>query len=184
MKTVDMKKKKEKIIVLLLILAFGISYRLMDYAPNFSPIAAIALFCGFYFKRKEALLVPLVILLISDLWLGFYNLNIMLSVYGSILLIGALGIILKKIGHHFAILGSLFGSVVFFLVTNFAVWFYGAWYESSLSGLMNCYYLALPFFRNTLLGDLSFTFILFGAYELSRVYKKKTALISRKVISK
>ncbi len=67
---------------------------------------------------------------------------------------------------------ALSGSLFFFLVSNFACWLQPSLgYERSLEGLGKCYVAAVPFFRGTILGDLAFTGVLFGAYAiLSRVY--------------
>jgi hypothetical protein len=61
---------------------------------------------------------------------------------------------------------SLISSLAFFLITNFAVWAFFSWYPHTFAGLVSCFTLALPFFRNTLLGDLVYSGIFFGAYEL------------------
>jgi hypothetical protein len=45
-------------------------------------------------------------------------------------------------------------SFVFFLVSNFGVWWH--WYPHTVSGLTTCYSLAIPFYKNTLFGDLFF----------------------------
>ncbi|MFA4818191.1 MAG: DUF6580 family putative transport protein, partial [Parcubacteria group bacterium] len=58
-------------------------------------------------------------------------------------------------------------SITFFLVTNFAVWAFFDWYPHTWAGLITNFTLALPFFRNTLLGDVFYTGVLFGAYELA-----------------
>jgi hypothetical protein len=60
----------------------------------------------------------------------------------------------------------LASSVLFFVLTNFGVWAFDALYPKTLEGLMACYVAAIPFFRNTLLGDLSYTVVLFGGFAL------------------
>ena len=174
---------KEKIIFILLLLIIGIFYRFMPHPPNFSPLAAIALFGGFYFSRMRFALIPIAILFLTDIVLGFYQIEIMLSVYTSFILITLLGVQIKKKTSFYTIIGgSLLGSILFFLITNFSVWLFGNWYAHDFSGLINCFYLALPFFRNTLLGDLFFTAVFFGIYEFSQIYiLKKRAKLSRPI---
>jgi hypothetical protein len=151
----------------LLIIA-GAVMRLLPHAANFTPIAAIALFGGVYLKRSYALFLPLAALAISDIAIGFDSLESRLAVYGSFALIGLIGIaVRKKKNPATVIAGSLAGSVVFYLVTNFAFFYTSAMYPHNLYGVMSSYYNALPFFRNTLLGDLFYTGLLFGAYELA-----------------
>lgn len=141
--------------------------RLIPHAPNFAPIAALALFGGVYLDRKYALLIPLLGMFFSDLYIGFAPLWVTFSVYGSFLFIGLIGLWIRKHKNTGNIIGAtLFGSIIFYLVTNFAVWVATPWYSKDISGLISCYYLALPFFRNTLLGDLFYVGVMFGLYEL------------------
>jgi len=144
-------------------------YDVIPHLANFAPIAAMALFSGVYFNNKKyALVVPLAAMLLADLFIGFYNPWIMASVYGTFLLIGLLGIWLKKHKTVPNVLGaSLIGSVMFFLVTNFAVWAIPhSIYPQTLQGLLQSYTMGLPFFRNTLMGDLFYTGSMFGLMEL------------------
>lgn len=142
--------------------------RLLPHLPNFAPIAAMALFGGTYLNKKYALIVPLAAMIISDIFIGFYNPWIMMSVYGSFLLIGLIGLYLKNHKTIPNIIGaSLIGSVGFFLITNFAVWAVpGSFYPHTLQGLLNSYMMGLPFFRHTLMGDLFYTGAIFGLMEI------------------
>jgi hypothetical protein len=146
--------------------------------PNFTPIAAMALFGGTYLNRKYALLVPIIAMLVSDIFIGFYSPIVMFSVYSSFVFAGLIGLWLAKrksvTNVIFAAAGS---SILFFLVTNFAVWF--MWYPRNFVGLTTCYTLAIPFFRNTLLGDLFYTGAFFGGYELVLRLVKKTRLATK-----
>jgi hypothetical protein len=67
-------------------------------------------------------------------------------------------------------------SLLFFVATNFAVWYFGSLYTHDASGLFECYIAAIPFFKFTLLGDLMWTAVLFGGYALSRVGLKSFEL--------
>jgi len=157
----------EFICALLFILA-GIVFRLIPHAPNFTPIAAMALFGGTYLNKKYALIIPLAVMLISDYFIGFYNYWILISVYGSFLVIGLIGLWLKNHKSVPNVIGaSLFGSIIFFLVTNFAVWAVPhSMYAHNLPGLLQSYIMGLPFFRNTLMGDMFYVGLMFGLYEI------------------
>jgi hypothetical protein len=158
--------KKTKIIAAVILIALGVACRLLPHLGNFAPIAAIALFSGSYLGRRYAVIVPLVAMLIGDLVIGFYSLPLMVVVYGSYALIGLLGTLLQKSRSWQSVLSlSITGSFIFFLATNWAVWQFSFWYAKDLAGLVNCFVMALPFFRHTLLGDLFYTSVLFGAYE-------------------
>jgi uncharacterized protein DUF6580 len=154
---------------LMLVMAIVVSAafsRLIPHAPNLTPMTAVALFAGAYIAdRKLALLVPLAALLLSDALLGFYGPGEMLAVYFSTALTAALGIWVKK-NRAFLRVGSaaIAGSVLFFVLTNFSVWAFRTMYPKTGAGLIACYVAALPFFRNTLIGDLLYTAVLFGGF--------------------
>jgi hypothetical protein len=145
--------------------------RLAPHPPNVTPIAAIALFGGVYFRdRKIAFLLPLAAMLLSDLVLGFgvYGMALMKSqpvVYLCMLLTVAMGRGIQtgrsvpKIA-----LGTLASSLMFYVVTNFAVWAFDSLYPKTWDGLIACYTAAIPFFRNSLIGDLFFAAVLFGGF--------------------
>jgi uncharacterized membrane protein len=151
----------------LLVILVAVLMRLLPHLPNFTPIAAMALFGGVYLNKKYALIIPLLAMFISDIFLGFHQ--TMPYVYGSFILAGVIGLWLKT--HKSAknvICASLISSIIFFLITNFGVWATG-WYPRTLSGLMQSYMMGLPFFRNTVLGDLCYTGVFFGCYELAQL---------------
>lgn len=151
--------------------------RLLPHPPNFAPIAALALFGGVYLNRKYALLVPLAAMFFSDYFLGFSEFWVTFSVYLSFFSIGLIGLWLKSHKKLPNIVGaSLLGSVLFFALTNFAVWAATPWYTKDLAGFIQCYLLALPFFRNTLLGDLFYVGTMFGLYELAQFIVSKKPL--------
>jgi len=153
-------------VVLILVAAFS---RLIPHPPNFTPLAAMALAGGVYLDRRFALLVPLMALFLTDAILGFHNL--MAFVYGSFLAIGLLGFWLRSHKKPVIVFGSaLASSVLFFIVTNFGVWAMdgATLYPKTLAGLIECYTLAIPFFRNTVFGDLAYTAIMFGLFEFAQ----------------
>jgi len=165
------KIKTLEFFIALLFVLIGASLRLFPHPPNFAPIAAIALFGGVYFSKKIAFSLPLLSMIISDIFIGFYEPKVMASVYGSFLLCVALGSWLKKHKKWYAVVGSsLLGAVLFFVITNFAVWAFTPWYPKTTSGLIQCYLMALPFFKNTILGNLFYTTCLFGIYEMAKLW--------------
>ncbi len=162
--------------VYFLILA-AVILRFLPHAPNFAPITAVALFGGTYLANKKlAIVLPIAAMLVSDYFIGFYHWPIMLSVYLSFALSGLLGLWLRRRKNLNNTIGTtLFASIQFFLITNFAVWAFGTMYPHTASGLLASYVNAVPFFRNTLLGDFFYVGVMFGAYELikRRVARKK-----------
>ncbi len=142
--------------------------RLIPHPPNFTPVAAMALFAGATVAdRKLALVMPLVALLLSDLLIGFHG--TMLFVYLGVALMTALGFMLhKRSSRARIIIGAVAGSVLFYVLTNLGVWLVTGTYEASLAGLISCYVAAIPFFHNTLISTLLFSGLLFGADHLFR----------------
>ena len=163
-----------------LLLAIAILFRVFKDAyhliPNFAPIAAIALFGGVYLKKKWAIILPLSAMAVSDLFIGYYSLPVMLSVYGSFALIGIIGLAIRKNKKLLTVFGgAIGGSVLFFVITNFGVWAFTPMYAKTIEGLIQCYVLAIPFFKYTMLGDVFFVGVLFGSYEFALAYKRKKA---------
>ncbi len=145
----------------------GALARVIPHAPNFAPIGAMALFGGTYMDKKQALILPILAMMLSDFIIGFDSLPMRIAVYGSFLAIVLIGFWLKKrLSYKTLIVSSLAASVLFFFVTNFAVWAFGTMYPKSLYGLSQAFFYALPFFRNTLLGDLFYSGAFFGGYQL------------------
>lgn len=173
-----MIKPSSNLITALLLIAVGIVARLLPHPANFAPIGAVALFGGMYLTRRYAIILPLVAMLISDIFIGFYTWQIMTSVYISFALTGLIGLCVRKNKKLSTIIGgTVLGSILFFLITNFAVWAFGTMYAHNLAGLTQSYIMAIPFFRNSLLGDLFYVGLLVGSYEAIRYFllKKKAA---------
>ncbi len=149
-----------------LLIVLGIITRLLPHPPNLTAIAAVALYSGYYLKnRKIGFLFPLLIMLLTDIKIGFYQWQLMLSVYLSFVIITVLGIFLEKKNWLFALPGSMIGSIIFFLITNWAVWQFTPWYPHNLAGLFACYLAGLPFLKNQFLGDIFYTAPLFSLTE-------------------
>lgn len=157
------------------IVAAAAMMRLVPHPPNFTPIAAMALFGGAHFmSRRAAFAVPLTAMLLSDLALGLaiYGSFAFVSipfVYGSFALIVGLGLLIRRRRSPLVVGGAvLTGSVLFFLVTNLGTWLTSGMYPKTLDGLIACYTAAIPFFRNALAGDLLYSAVLFGGFALTQ----------------
>ncbi len=151
------------------LIVLAVLSRFISIAPNFSPIISLALFSGAYLSnRKFAYLVPIAAMLISDTFLGFHY--DMFAVYGSFALIIYLGSKINKVNVKSVLINSIAGAVFFFLVTNFSVWITSGMYSHDLKGLMTCYEMAIPFFRNTISSSIIYSAVMFGTYELSAKY--------------
>ncbi len=157
-----------------LIISFAVALRLLPHPANVSPIAALALFGGAYLGRKYAIVIPLIAMLVSDLFLGFHA--SMPLVYIGFFLTGIIGIWLsKRKTIAFVASGTLFSSLLFYILTNFNYWYATSLYPKNIAGLYQSYFNALPFFRNSLIGDLFYVGLFFGAYELGLRFAQKPA---------
>lgn len=160
------------VMLALMLIIFAAFSRLIPHAPNFTPVISIALFAGAYLKKRYAFIVPVAALFLSDMVIGFYGLGTMAFVYGTFLLIVAMGLLLEKKVSAGKLLGlSLVGATLFFVTTNFAVWLFpGSIYPKTLAGLAECYVMAIPFFGNMVLSTLVYSAAMFGVYEVAEKY--------------
>ena len=141
--------------------------RLIPHPPNFTPIAAVALFGGAQFScKRTAFLVSLAGLFLSDLVFGFYAITPL--VYGSFALTVCLGFwIRQRRSVQRTAFAAVASAILFFGLTNFGVWTIDSLYPKTTAGLVDCYVAGIPFFRNMLLGDLLYSALLFGALALA-----------------
>ncbi|HLL61255.1 MAG TPA: DUF6580 family putative transport protein [Candidatus Nitrosocosmicus sp.] len=164
--------KKENILVFGLIILAIVLTRLLPHPVNFAPVAAVSLFAGAHMTGRSKYFIPLLIMFLSDLFLGFHS--TMIFVYGAFTLSVFLGRYLKQTNFYKTTTLTLFSSVLFFLITNFGVWLMNSMYEKSFFGLMQCYLMGIPFFRNTVLGDLMYTYAFFYGYRfISQYFRMK-----------
>jgi hypothetical protein len=156
--------KSARALAILFIFA-AVLIRLLPHPPNVAPIVGVGLFCGAYFSKRWVWVLPVLTMAAGDFLLGLRGVN--LFGWVAVALIGGLGLLLrsqKRLGPVAA--ASLAGSVIFYLISNFGVWMVGGLYPPTVSGLINCYVAGIPFFSNAVMGDLVYTAILFGGYEL------------------
>ncbi|MDR1739330.1 MAG: hypothetical protein LBR45_01045 [Bacteroidales bacterium] len=180
METTTTKKLNLRFGIVSAIILLAALSRLIPHPINFAPIGGMALFgAAYYSKRYWAFIIPIVSMWISDLFINniifgqyfegfvwFYSGS--LFTYGAFALIVLFGMFsLKKVGIGSVVGSAIAASVIFFAVSNFGVWFSGTMYPKSLEGLMACYTAGIPFFKNTLAGDLVYSAIMFGAFEWS-----------------
>jgi hypothetical protein len=162
-----MSANRTRLLALLSAIVAAAALRLVPHPPNLSPIDAMALFGGAYLGRRWlALIAPLGALLLSDAVLGFYpGMEFQYVSVALIVLLGSLAlsrVTVLRLGT-----AAVAGSVLFFAVTNFGTWLTSGMYAHSLAGLGACYVAAIPFFRNTLAGDLFYAALLFGGFALA-----------------
>lgn len=154
---------------IVLLIGLDVVARLLPHAPDFTPIAASGLFAASVLRlRGLSLVVPLAGLMASDALVGgFYDWRIMICVYGSLLLPAvAASVSIRLCRPRMVAPVLLSSSLLFFLVSNFAVWAFSPLYAANAAGLVKCYLAALPFLRFTIAGDLFWGATLFGCHWL------------------
>ena len=178
-----MKNNKLNLLIAVGLIIMAGSARIVNHEMhlyNFAPVCALGLFSGVVIKdRRIALLLPLLAQLMGDLyfslftqWEGFYGIE-QVCVYAALLAVTFMGTFvgqpkpLKVFGY------TLAGATAFFLLSNFGVFLSMSFgktdlyhYGTGFTGLANTYIAAIPFFKNTLIGELSGSILLFGAYYL------------------
>ena len=156
-----------RIIALVSAIVAAAALRLVPHLPNFTPIGAMALFSGAYIGRRPlAFLVPLAALFLSDLVLGFYH--GVATVYAATALIVLIGYFaLGRVTPLRVGLAALASSVLFFTITNLGMWQFSGFYPTTMAGLETCFVAAIPFFQNTVAGDLFYSALLFGGFRLA-----------------
>ncbi len=151
-----------------LLVGLDVAARLLPHAPDFTPVAATALFAATLLRvRALAVLVPIAGMMVGDAMLCFYDWRVMAAVYVTLALPACAACLLDRLRRPLLIVPMLLSSsLIFFLVTNFTVWAFSPLYAANAAGLVKCYIAGLPFLRNMAEGDLSWGLVLFGGYWL------------------
>ena len=154
--------KTSTVLVLIAVLAFS---RLIPHPPNFTPLLGMAVFAGARLDNKLfAIIAPITAMFLSDLVIGLHS--GMSIIYFAVLVNVLFGFYLKDRFGLLQIGGTLIsGALLFFLITNFAVWYSSSFYSNDLAGLINCYTMGLPFFQNTLISSIIYGFGAFYLFE-------------------
>ena len=162
----SMTTNHARLLALLAAVLVAAVLRLVPHPPNFTPIGAMALFSGAYLGRRAlAFAAPLAALLVSDAIIGFYP-ELAFVYLGTVATV-AIGWALSRRRRVLRVgAAALASSILFFLLTNFGVWLVMDYYPKTLDGLAACYVAAIPFFQNSVAGDLFYSALLFGGFAL------------------
>jgi hypothetical protein len=167
METAVIRSKALQMLIVALLVLLGMSVRVMPHPANVAPLMAIALYSSVMLPRRIAPWVPVGAAVLSDSVLGFYD--IMPVVWACYALVAYTGVhYMRRAGVVQGIVLTCSASLLFFVVTNFAVWLSSGMYAHTISGLVTCYGIAVPFFRASIFGDLLYTSALFGATAVIR----------------
>jgi hypothetical protein len=161
------------------LVALGVAARLLPHEPNFTPIAASTLFAATVLKtRALALIVPIAAMLISDSIIGFDRSALTLTIYAMFLLPGLIAFVPDRMRAPGMFVPAIIAySLLFFVVTNLAVWAFSGLYPPTTAGLAIAYAAALPFLPQTVVGDLFWAAVLFGGVAMVQLtsFKRRSA---------
>lgn len=161
--------------VVVLLIGLAVLARLLPHPANFAPVAAVAIFGGAVLPRRLAVITPLLAMVVSDVIIGVYDWRIMCTVWACYAVTAYVSnCVLKKPTVVRGMALTLVASTFFFVVTNLAVWAASGMYAHTWQGLGDCYYMALPFFRNTVFSDVLYTVLLFAAWRLALLAATRT----------
>ena len=161
-----MNANSTRLLAILSAILAAAALRLVPHPPNFAPIGAMALFSGAQLGRRAlAFAAPLGAMVLSDAVIGFHS--GVPFVYASVALIVLLGwLALSRVTLLRLAGAAIVSSILFFLLTTFGTWLLSGMYPLTATGLSACYVAAIPFFQNTVAGDIFYTGVLFGGFAL------------------
>jgi len=156
------------------LVVLGIFSRIIPHPANFTVIGGLSIWLGSKKNTKFEIFIPVAAMIVSDYWLGFDSIFMRLTVYGSVVLMYLIGRMLSKN----LVMASFLASLVFFVTTNLGVWAISTMYTKTTLGLIQCFYMALPFWRNALLADVIFTQV----FRYSEMYIRETSANRRTTV--
>lgn len=158
---------RKDVIVALGLIVLAVTSRLITHQWNFTAVGAVSLISGLIISRRLlAASVPLVSLIVSDYFIGFHS--TMGSVYVAYIAMVFMTILMKPETMKTFVMTALLGSFAFFIISNLGVYFEGLLYPMTFSGLVDCFTMALPFYKWDLLSTVSVGAILYKIASLNR----------------
>ena len=142
--------------------------RLIPHPPNFTPIISVAILSSFFFKNINlSISVILIYMFISDLLIGFHN-----YFFFTYIPLVVIAIVFKEkiLKYKNILIYSVIGVIIFYLISNFGVWFLGKNYENNIHGLISCYIAGLPFLKNSLISTIFYTYLTFSIFKFSKIH--------------
>ncbi len=179
------------ITIITLLTALAVGWRVVNFnygiAPNLEIVTSVSVLAAVILGLQAAVIVPIATMILSDLIIG--NTSIFVYTWSAFAVIGLGALLLRKLNNKpkMQILSSIgfaaASSFLFFIVTNFGVWAQG-WYPATVAGLIDCYTMALPFYRTMLIGNLILVPAAVSIYQLIRYYQTSKSLVVDTLVRK
>lgn len=167
----------QKLFLSILLVLVAVVGRLIPHPWNMTPVGAAAIFAGVHIGKRAAVLVPLLGMLVGDIFLGFYSLPLLLVVYLSMIMSGLLSYSTRnERGVGMFIARPIASATLFYLMTNVAVWMFGTMYPHTAPGLLASFIAGVPFYGHQVFGDILYVSLFFGLYEWMRRYSRATSM--------
>ncbi|MEI7917891.1 MAG: DUF6580 family putative transport protein [Candidatus Saccharibacteria bacterium] len=180
-----------KFAIVILLTALAVGWRVVNFnygiAPNLEIVTTVSVLAAITLGIQAAVIVPIATMIISDLIIG--NTSIFVYTWSAFAVIGLGALLLRKLNSKpkMQILSSIgfaaASSFLFFIVTNFGVWAQG-WYPATVAGLIDCYTMAIPFYRTMLIGNLILVPAAVAFYQLVRHYQTSKSLVVDALVRK
>ncbi len=177
--------------ITILLTALAVGWRVVNFkygiAPNLEIVTAVSVLAAITLGLQAAVIVPIATMIVSDLIIG--NTSIFVYTWSTFAIIGLGALLLRKLNSKpkMQILSSIgfatASSFLFFIVTNFGVWAQG-WYPPTVAGLIDCYAMAIPFYRTMLIGNLILVPAAVSIYQLVKHYQTSKSLVVDALVRK
>jgi len=174
----------KKILLVVALIAIAVSWRIINHnymiAPNFELVTVVTVIAAIILGYKAAIAVPLASMILSDLIIG--NSSIFVFTWGAFALIGLGALLLKKLNNKpisqviYSFGFAVASSFAFFAITNFGVWAQG-WYPTTWAGLIDCYAVAIPFYRTMLIGNIIIVPVAISVWQLVKAHQTAKKLV-------
>jgi hypothetical protein len=172
------------IAIAIALISVAVGWRIINntyaIAPNLELVTTATVLAAIVLDWRGALIVPIASMIVSDLFIG--NSSIFMFTWSAFTIIGIGALLLRKLNNKpkSQILASagfaVASSFAFFVITNFGVWSQG-WYTMTFAGLVECFTMAIPFYRTMLIGNIILVPAAVAVYQFVRVKATSNDLV-------
>ncbi len=162
------------------LVVFAVLGRLLPHLWNMTPVFAVLFFLTYFLGFRYSFFAGFIIMAVSDYFIGFYELKVMLSVYVAFIISSLVAFFARQNrSYHKLLFLSILGSLIFYFITNSAVWLFTPYYSPGISGLAQSLIAGLPFLKNSILGNAFYSMFLFALYDLYFYLSSKSIFLVR-----
>lgn len=155
--------KKNQLIIGFVLLAILVLSRLIPHPYNFTALTGVALFSGSFWRGHLRFVVPLMATFLTDAYFGFYP-----GIQWTYMGIASIVLLSPSLNANVYVVGlrAFTAAILFFVFSNFGVWWSAELYPSTVAGLGACFTMAIPFFSNMLISSLFYALVFYSSYRV------------------